>query len=178
MIIPSSQLKNIVPKVMSAVVVPHGCIDVIHALNNNKMKTYAAVNFFSVGGVDIINRYISKDVLPITLLVIASLWHWRHQFDFIKQKTIKYAALSFLLATSSFTPYLVYTFLTLWHVPHQYHKNINILKARPRISSGLLLITTTIAVSMDNSLMKKWYSSPFVLGFVLAHVYYQEVVMR
>lgn len=172
-VLPPTTLFNRVLNVAVPIVVPaHGSIDVIHAIDEKKIKNYVAANLISYVSIPLIEAQ-GVDTLP--LFLIASAIHFRHQFNFVKEPGN--LVLSSLLVSQSINhPELVYFFITFIHTPDQYncHKD-EILRNKP-LSIILIPSLTVASVLMAPALnnLSGWDGSVFVKATIVAHIIYQE----
>ena len=173
MILHSSVIKT---KIITTIIAPHGITNLIHSLQDNKVKPLIAINSICISGSLLSNNYNNINDI---IFIIASLCHFRHDFNFLTEnqqvKTICsiMTILLFILNNDLFFPYM-----TCLHVPNHYKNNWIYIKQNKLRNLAIIIGFTLITSILGNDII---YHSDRLYqiykGIVISHIIYEEYLL-
>lgn len=169
--------KTVLTKISSSIITPHGVIDVAHAVVNNDLFNYTKLMTTGLGFAGVTDTFDPHAL--ISMLFLFSAIHWRHQFNLILKNELYSLIASYSFALwASIYPYYTLLFMVLIHVPHQYYEHREEMKANDYLGLKLSGILIGASLFIDTEIMTNWYSNPWIIGFIIGHILYQEKIIK
>ena len=167
----------LVKHLTTSVIAPHGVTDLVHAIEEDNMQTLVNTYASTIASSYLLSE-INMDSTLNFIFFILSVVHFRRDMPIIKD--IPRYAWSFLFLQFSImnSPTLFFIYLTFIHVPHHYRMNWSTLKKNPKMSVGIVLLTTIIieilgkdfhTIMLNDSIMS------VIKGIIMSHVIYEEI---
>lgn len=161
----------------TSVIAPHGITDLVNAIEEDNMETLLKTYASTVASSYLLTE-INMDSTLNFIFFILSVVHFRRDMPNIND--IPRYAWSFLFLQFSIinSPTLFFIYLTFIHVPNHYRLNWYTLKKNPKLSMGVVLLTTLLIeiFSKDfDSFMLNDSIMSVIKGIIMSHVVYEEI---
>ena len=161
----------------TSVIAPHGITDLVHAIEENNMETLLKTYASTVASSYLLTE-INMDSTLNFIFFILSVVHFRRDMPNIKE--IPRYAWSFLFLQFSIinSPTLFFIYLTFIHVPNHYRLNWYTLKKNPKLSMGIVLLTTLLIEVLGRDFDKFMLNDSImsvIKGIIMSHVVYEEI---
>jgi len=177
MFVKSILLKYSIP----VIVAPHGCTDLVHAIQNNHIISLCKIQTVSFVTSWLLTKMDKIQTLD-TIFIIASIIHFKRDIPKIYNISRSFIVCCMLFIANYYTPYLFNYYMILMHVPNHYLSNLHYLKKTPYLSLATLIINTFLIVTLFN----KFYISSInnslihiiIKGVIISHIIYQEIFIH
>jgi hypothetical protein len=178
MFIKSILLKYSIP----VIVAPHGCTDLVHAIQHNHIINLCKIYSISFVGSWLLTNADKIQTLD-TVFIIASVIHFKRDIPKIYNISRSFIICCILFITNYYTRYLLKYYMIFIHVPNHYISNWIYLKKTPYLTLTNLIINTILIVTLFNKFyIPSSINNPFIhiiiKSVIISHIIYQEMFIH
>ena len=166
--------------IISGIIAPHGMTDLFHARQNNYVKQLLSINIACASSSLMLNTIHDPYFILDASFLISSIIHFRHDMPQVFPNSEYSTSLLLVFLSLFYNHDIFFVYMLIFHVPHHYYMNKDVIKENMNFNIGILLLTTISCLSgirvfdiFDSSLL-----IDLSKGIVISHILYEELYIH